>query len=343
MNSVSRRTFLKIAGLSLGATAGGILPPEDQPPSYGLARSTAYNIAVYDSPDPQGKILRRLTRDQIVAVLEEIRGANGPVGNPRWLRLLDGFAHTAHLQRVRYELNPVEYEFPESGRLMELTVPYSQSRRTPSDQAPPLYRLYYQTVVWAVKTAVDPAGQPWYEILDERLGVRYYVRAEHLRAFTAEELAPIHPDVAPEAKRIEVDLTRQELTAYENNDPVLVTAISSGWLRKNPEPGEGRTFTPTGNYRVFKKMPSRHMGNGRLTASLDAYELPGVPFVSFFHLWGTALHGAYWHDDFGRPCSQGCINMRPEEARWMYFWSQPVVPNVPNPPGADGTPISLHD
>jgi hypothetical protein len=343
MMPVSRRTFLKIAGLSLGAVASGTLPPEDQPPSYSLARSTAYNIAVRDKPDPRGEILRKLARDQIVTVLEEIQGSNGPAGNPRWFRLLDGYAHSAHLQRVRYDLNPVEYEIPEGGRLMELTVPFSQSYKAPLHRAAPLYRLYYQAVVWVVKTAVDPEGQPWYEILDERLGVKYHVRAEHLRAFTVEELAPIHPEVAPEAKRIEVDLTRQELTAFENDSPVLVTAISSGWLRKNPEPGEGRTFTPTGNYHVFKKMPSRHMGNGRLTSSLDAYELPGVPFVSFFHLWGTALHGAYWHNDFGRPCSQGCINMRPEEARWIYRWSQPFAPNVPNPPGAEGTAIFLHD
>lgn len=343
MTPLSRRTFLKFAGLSLGSLAAGSLPPEEQPPMFGIARSTAYNIAVQSEPESGAKVLRRLFRDQIVTVLEEIQGTNGPEGNPRWFRLFDGYAHSAHLQQVRYDLNPIEYEIPEGGRLMEVTVPFTQSQKAPTHLAAPLYRLYYQAVFWVMETTVDLNGEAWYGIRDDRLGVKYYVPAAHLRAFTPAELAPIHPDVPPEAKRIEVDLTRQQLTAYENDSPVLVTLISGGWLRKNPQPGEGRTITPTGNFHIFKKVPSRHMGNGQLTSNRDAYELPGVPFVSFFHLWGTAFHGAYWHNDFGRPCSQGCINMRPDEARWIYRWSQPFPPYEPNPPGSEGSPVFLHD
>jgi hypothetical protein len=343
MPSASRRTFLKLAGLSAGALACGTLPPQDQPPAGGLARSTAFNIAVQTEPDPKAPILRKLVRDQIVGTLGEIRGPNGPAGNDRWLRLLDGYAHTAHLQPVRYDLNPVDYALPAGGRLMEVTVPYTQSRAFPLDTALPYYRLYYKAVFWAVETKIDPAGNAWYGLLDDWLHVRYYVRAEHLRAFSSGELAPVSPEVPPEAKRIEVDLTKQELTAFERDQPVMTTAISSGWLRKNPLPGQGRTVTPIGHFAVFEKIPSRHMGNGRLTSSLDAYELPGVPFASFFHILGTAFHGAYWHNDFGRPCSEGCINMRPDEARWLYRWIAPTVDLIPAPPKFEGTPVYLHD
>ena len=86
-------------------------------------------------------------------------------------------------------------------------------------------------------------------------------------------------------------------------------------------------------------MPSRHMGDGRITADLEAYELPGVPWVSFFTPTGVAFHGTYWHNDFGRPKSHGCINMRTEEARWLYRWTLPMVAPEETWRIARGTPI----
>jgi lipoprotein-anchoring transpeptidase ErfK/SrfK len=68
------------------------------------------------------------------------------------------------------------------------------------------------------------------------------------------------------------------------------------------------------------------MGNGVLTANLEDYELPGVPWCMFFTTTGIALHGTYWHNDFGRPRSHGCVNMRSEDAKWLYRWTLPEVP-----------------
>jgi lipoprotein-anchoring transpeptidase ErfK/SrfK len=69
----------------------------------------------------------------------------------------------------------------------------------------------------------------------------------------------------------------------------------------------------------------RHMGDGHITPDLEAYELPGVPWVSFFHETGVGFHGTYWHTDFGTPRSHGCINMRTEDARWLYRWTTPAA------------------
>jgi hypothetical protein len=66
------------------------------------------------------------------------------------------------------------------------------------------------------------------------------------------------------------------------------------------------------------------MGNGNLFADLDDYELPGVPWTSFFTESGVAFHGTYWHDNFGTPMSRGCINMRIEEAKWLFRWVRPL-------------------
>jgi hypothetical protein len=68
------------------------------------------------------------------------------------------------------------------------------------------------------------------------------------------------------------------------------------------------------------------MGGGTLTDDLEAYVLPGVPWVSFFELeTGVAFHGTYWHQNYGITMSSGCVNMRNEDAKWLYLWSLPEV------------------
>jgi lipoprotein-anchoring transpeptidase ErfK/SrfK len=69
-------------------------------------------------------------------------------------------------------------------------------------------------------------------------------------------------------------------------------------------------------------MPSKHMGDGNLAA--DGYDLPGVPWTQFFHETGVALHGTYWHNNFGIPMSHGCVNMDTEQAKWLFRWTTPV-------------------
>jgi hypothetical protein len=66
------------------------------------------------------------------------------------------------------------------------------------------------------------------------------------------------------------------------------------------------------------------MTGGADLASL--FDLPGVPWDAYFTEAGAALHGTYWHNDFGHPHSHGCINLTPEDARWIYRWTLPSVP-----------------
>jgi lipoprotein-anchoring transpeptidase ErfK/SrfK len=70
------------------------------------------------------------------------------------------------------------------------------------------------------------------------------------------------------------------------------------------------------------------MGDGTLMKGdldLDAYELVGVPWTMFFHRLDTgyALHGTYWHNNFGWQMSHGCVNLRNEDAKWLFRWSTP--------------------
>jgi hypothetical protein len=59
-----------------------------------------------------------------------------------------------------------------------------------------------------------------------------------------------------------------------------------------------------------------------------------------------ALHGAYWHNNFGTPMSHGCVNLRNEDAKWLYDWTDPVVPegakSVAASPSHPGTWVLVH-
>ena len=61
-------------------------------------------------------------------------------------------------------------------------------------------------------------------------------------------------------------------------------------------------------------------------AVANIYDLPGVPWVSFFTGTGAGFHGTYWHNDYGRPRSHGCVNLTPGDAKFIYRWTGPEVP-----------------
>lgn len=109
-------------------------------------------------------------------------------------------------------------------------------------------------------------------------------------------------------KRIEVDLTNQRLYGFEGNDMVFNFLVSTGkW-----------NLTPTGNFRIWISLESTLMTGG--SKAIDTYYyLPNVPYVMFFYN-DFGIHGTYWHDNFGHPMSHGCINMRTDDVRLLYYW-----------------------
>jgi len=297
---------------------------------------------VYSEPSFRARRLGKLFRDELITLSSRERSDEGPSHNPIWFRLDDGYAHSGNLQRVRWLPQAPLRSLPPDGALFETSVPYTRTRREPDPEADPLYRLYYQSTHWVEKTVDGADGQSWYQILDDVLYIRYFVPAEHLRRVSPEELTPISPGVPPRQKRIEVSLSRQELQAFEGERLVFRTRISSGIPDRRPQENGVPTITPDGVFHVVKKTPMRHMGDGRVTADLEAYELPGVPWVSFFHETGVAFHGTYWHTDFGIPRSHGCVNMRPEEAKWLYRWTTPPTPVSERLRNGHGTTVIVY-
>ena len=348
MTTLNRRDALKLALLGLGGLAWRPLLSRGQSGLgrnlLGLARVTISSIAVYQKPDYRSPRVDSLKRDQIVRILDAVISPAGPRYNPRWYRVDSGFIHTAHTQRVAIRLNEVATSIPEGGWPAEVTVPYTQSwQRLPDGSRRLLYRLYYGSVHWVTAVKLGDHGEPVYQITDDLLKVPYEVYAPHLRLVPAEEMTPLSPDVPPSAKRIEVDLSAQELIAYEYEKEVFRTKISSGIPSDAPTDNGIPTRTPSGSFRIFSKLPARHMGNGDLVSSLEAYELPGVPWVSFFVDTGVAFHGTYWHDNFGRPMSHGCINMRNPDALWLFRWSTPACPPGTFEVRGNGTRVWVHE
>jgi lipoprotein-anchoring transpeptidase ErfK/SrfK len=174
-----------------------------------------------------------------------------------------------------------------------------------------------------------PDGEPWYQITSELSKTEvYFAPARHLRPIPPEETAPISPDVPPEKKRIEVSLTEQILRAFEYDEEVYKARISSGIPNGRLSADQLPTATPKGTFRIYSKMPSKHMGSiagGEEVEAADGFSLPGVPWTAFFHdNGGYAFHGTYWHNNFGLQMSHGCVNMRNEDARWLFRWTTPV-------------------
>jgi hypothetical protein len=331
-NTLNRREFLKLSSLSFGALGiepfRTMLPPEDQVKPVGIGRVTISSIGVYKEPDLNSDKLGTRYRDELITLAEELISPYGPEINPRWYRVVGGYSHSAYLQRVESaSLSTPVKRIRKNGQLGEISVPFTQSMLPSKDMEvwEPLYRLYFQSVHWITGLDEGMDGKPWYRLSDELLKINYYVPAHHIRLIDDEELTPLSEDVSPGEKSIRVNLIEQTLTAYEGENVVLHTHVSTGLPNLGPVTGLP-TDTPRGSFNIDPKVPAKHMGNGQITAEIDAYELPGVPWTCFFeHRHGIAFHGTYWHDNFGARMSHGCVNMRVEDAKWLYRWSTPVA------------------
>ena len=113
-------------------------------------------------------------------------------------------------------------------------------------------------------------------------------------------------------REIIVTLGGQRLWAYEGDTSVLATWVSTG-TAETPE-----VATPVGQWRILVKHLSETMEG---VANGEPYRVEDVPYVMYFTDEGHALHGTYWHSNFGMPMSHGCVNLPMDVAEWMYRWA----------------------
>ncbi|MFP3855043.1 MAG: L,D-transpeptidase [Anaerolineales bacterium] len=321
-DNLSRRDFLKLSSFSL---LGMGLPVYWRRDSFGLEQPRLGRVAdatvdIFSRPDFASDKRKTLWRDDVLDLVGAALGGSVPRHNRVWYEVDGlGFVHSSAIQPVENELNsPLEF-VPYQGRLMELTVPFADAYWEPSKSAEKAYRFYYGSTHWILGIKQDNAANKWYQIYDDKYTWRYYARAEAFRPIPQAELTPTSSRVPPHLKRIEIDLIQQRIRCFEDGDLVFSTKISSGRLLE-----DGTYWTPLGDFITFRKRGSRHMTYGNRATG---YDLPGVPWVCYITENGVALHGTYWHNDYGTPRSHGCINLTPEAAKWIYRWTLPVVPS----------------
>ena len=335
---LSRRDFLKLSGLALG---GALLPPppllDEAPRRAEFLGRNIYSLYIYDRPSFNARQLGLIQAESVFNIYATVTSEDDYY-NRTWYQVQRGYVHSASVQPVRWQLQKPLRQMPETTFLGEITVPFTLAKAGPRAGYNTLFKAYYETTYWVEAITRDEDGLTWYKMLDDRTLEYSWIRAEHVRRVPPEELAPLSPNVRD--KRIEVDLEKQLFRAFEGDTLVLETLTSTGpFLRV--EDGRRVWGTPAGDWRIDRKRPTRHMAGDDLAAS-DFFDLPGVPWVSYFHWWGVSIHGTYWHNDYGRARSHGCVNLLPQTAKWVFRWSQPVAPPGQLEFKGEGTPVIVY-
>ncbi|MFZ2500553.1 MAG: L,D-transpeptidase family protein [Minisyncoccia bacterium] len=183
-----------------------------------------------------------------------------------------------------------------------------------------LKKLRNGIVFKVADTITTIEGRVWYKIgydgdirYPERIEGSWYVAADQVHSFFDRGLVTTTAGVnASSTKRIVIDLSQEELRAYDADALFLQQPISAG-LDLTP--------TPKGLFWVYKKTPDSYMQGPLPGISDQYYDLPGVPWDLYFTEDGGAIHGAYWHSHFGQQWSHGCVNMVPDQAKRLYEWA----------------------
>jgi hypothetical protein len=133
---------------------------------------------------------------------------------------------------------------------------------------------------------------------------------------------PPPADLAPKERWVDINLDTQTLVVFEGTRPLYATLISSGKEHRDKAKDHR---TPTGEWRIREKHVTGTMdGDGTAAGDLP-YSIEDVPYVMYFYR-AYALHGAFWHQNYGSQMSHGCVNLAPLDAKWVFFHTDPPVP-----------------
>lgn len=370
--NISRRKFLTTAARTTGAVAAGLAMPyfftkkvsamgdsadfftsgeldfvSPQAAQFSLWGRITATTAIRETTGLNQPLAGWLSPETVVPLFEIVDGEGSNPNNRTWYRVNGGYIYTSTVQAMRpYRMPQMLDNLEESednfGYWAQVIVPRTLGRLRPAGA---IYRLdpeetgggddpiwyYYGSNHRVIATEKDDGGFTWYKLFNDKPEQPpVYVIGRHLRILGEDELTPISPQV--QDKEMRVDLTRQVIEAYENGQLVYRTLTSSG--------GGGYT-TPAGEHAVVYKQPSRYMYSdpeNEAFSDPDFFDLPGVPFNVFFTTLGHAIHGTYWHGDYGRPRSHGCLNVTPEAAQWLWRWVAPEAPYASMAEGSSSNP-----
>lgn len=354
-NEFSRREFIKLFGLTLGSIALGrnkvsrafaeshfssanpqIVPEFPAGKTLGriCAGAPGARFDIKSEPYWEAPVIGTAWRDDVFEWKKEVIAKHlDPIRiNQRWVETEAGYIYAEYVQRTEHNPQEPFSELPETpsgerGMWVEIVTPYTGMSfvRPPSqywirDVANP--RLYYSQIFWAFDVRTNPENGRIEYCLKQLYGAfadAYWVDAAVCRQITPEEISPIHADA--EDKHIVVNLLYQTMQCLEGDEEVFFSKVTTGGIGE-----EGKWLTPQGTHTIWRKIISTHMSAG---PAVGNYDISGVGWTTLFDNNGAAIHSTYWHNYFGTARSHGCVNAKPEDAKWVWRWTKPYVSYYP--------------
>ncbi len=349
----SRRDFLKVAGVGLGALAfkpfkletyyEKLYTPKRLPqfPASEIIGRLVDQTDIRSRPtnDPLlNTAIGTLPADYPIAWEREVIGTAIGLVNQKYLETPQGYIWSSRVQPTRNLQNIPITEMPagQAGFWAEVTVPFVEITLEGAPISPWIQSLmqyqfqpkvYYGQVLWIdqIRQSNGFVEYRWNESLGHGYGFGdiFWADGAGLKVLTEVDVAPISPDIDPAEKKVVVDLTYQTLSCFEGTNEVFFCRISSG-AKYDPLTGaiSEERATPVGDLNTHWKIISLNMSGG---GSAAGYSTPAVPWDTVISGEGIAIHGAFWHNDFGERRSHGCINVKPDDAKWIFRWTTPYI------------------
>jgi len=361
IDRLSRREFLKYSAMALGGLAFSkpsatfssintdeiiqddpLAPvfPENTPLGRVCVGGPGTPVTIRSEPYLNAPAVRRAWFDEVFEwkkqVVTRSDQINYNVINQRWVETSEGYIFADVLQPVKHITHTPLAELPQlpdgtRGMWVEISTPYAPMGLVKPKEAHQHWirdenniypRVHYSQVFWAFDIRNHPeSGVPQYCLKQGpgSLPDVYWVDAAVCSPITPEDIAPIHPDV--EDKHIVVRIRTRglsTLSCYEEDEEVFFTTVSTGRINEET----GKSATPVGNHTPWRKLISMHYSADN---EYNDFDIPAVGWNFGIEPNGVFIHSTYWHNAFGNMNSAGCINCRPEDAKWIWRWVDPQV------------------
>lgn len=358
---LSRREFLKLSALTLGGFAlsgtkmGHIFTASNQavlqnpvtpefPVDQLLGRicvgEWGTHVPIRSEPYIDAPVIGTAYHDDVFVWKQEVIAKQlDPLRiNQRWVETPEGYLYADDVQRVRHIVHEPLAELPEMpdgsrGMWVEITTPYTDIDLTKPKENYQWWvkdphviypRVRFSQVYWAFDIRQNPTTGRTQYCLMQKVGAfpdTYWVDAHVCQPITPEDITPINPGA--DGKHILIQMRGigvQTLTCFEGDQEVFFTTVTTGG--RNFETGEW--ITPIGKHTPWRKNISMHYSqDGRY---MPGFDLPGVAWNFGIEPGGVYIHSTYWHNAFGIMKSNGCINCRNEDVKWIWRWVEPAVP-----------------
>jgi lipoprotein-anchoring transpeptidase ErfK/SrfK len=286
-----------------------------------VAQVIVPSVTVYAESDNQSAVMGTAKQGDLLRVVGVSPGLNGDP-SIYWATTA-GFVDIGTLNAAKTGWG-AQWTLPSASEAPEgwwaAVVSEANVRVGPTTQAPIVGGLHPGNMVKVLSQATGENVQGsdiWYRID----GGRYAGAWVH--GSLVQRAAPPQPDATPppggtgQGLWLVVNKSASSLTVVQNGNPTFTTYTSLGLAGVQ---------TPSGLYATTPKFVADRMTSRTVPTALNEYDLPAVPWTQYYTSAGAAVHGAYWHDDFGAPHSEGCINLTWADSWYVFNLTQPVVP-----------------